>query len=275
MIAKRKGRKIVTTVHDLTFYKVPESHPFIRRTLYTLLYPRTLQISDKIITDSESTKKDLLELFPFLSPSIITVIPLGVDHSQFNPMAASGQIKRKYELNSFILSVGNLEPRKNYCRLISAFSQIAAQIPHDLVIVGHQGWDYGPVYELLNRLKLGKRIRILDHVDNPELPALYNAADLFVYPSLYEGFGLPVLEAMACGCPVITSNVSSLPEVTGDAGLLIDPYSIDEIKCAILSMLQNEDLRKSYRKKGIDRARSFSWKTCAEKTIQVYRELGA
>jgi glycosyltransferase involved in cell wall biosynthesis len=183
-------------------------------------------------------------------------------------------IKQKYHLpDRFILFVGTLEPRKNIIRLLEAYARIKDKLPHKLVIAGTKGWLYQPIFEAVKRLSLRNNVIFLGYVDDGNLPALYNLADLFVYPSIYEGFGLPVLEAMACGIPVITSNVSSLPEVAGDAAVLVDPYNVKELAGAMKHVLTNASLRKQVINKGFQQAKNFSWKKCARETLKVYEEV--
>lgn len=204
----------------------------------------------------------------------IKVIYLGVDED-YKPLSETEirKVRQKYHLNyPFILYVGSLISHKNIPTLIKAFYKLKKYgLPHKLVITGKRGWKYKNIFEIISKLNLQKDVVFTGYVQREDLPALYNAADLFVYPSLYEGFGLPPLEAMACGTPVITSNTSSLPEVVGNAGIMVDPYDIDGLAKAMYEVLTNEGLRAELRKRGLERAKMFSWKKTAEETLNVYK----
>ena len=233
-----------------------------------------LKRSDKIIAVSYSTKQDLMNYFK-ISDNKIKVIYEAADQI-FQPLSSEKvqHFKDKYDLNyQYILYVGTLEPRKNIPLIIKAFYILNKEgFQHKLVIAGKKGWKYKTIYQLIDKLNLQKEVIFIGFIPDNDLPALYNAANLFVYPSLYEGFGLPPLEAMSCGCPVITSNISSLPEVVGDAGIMIDPYSVDELYEAMHKVLINEIVRKDMIKKGLERSQMFSWTKTAEETLKIYKE---
>ncbi|HIP90277.1 MAG TPA: glycosyltransferase family 1 protein, partial [Candidatus Nanopusillus sp.] len=224
-----KNTKFIITVHDLIPFIIPKEHTKIRVLIYKLLLPKTLRTVDKIISVSHHTRKDIIKYFK-IPEDKIEVIYNGVDE-KYKPLSEEeiNNIKEKYSINyPFILYVGTLEPRKNIPTLIKAYYKLKKQgLPHKLVITGKKGWKYRSIFKTINKLNLRKDVIFTGYVPDEDLPTLYNAADLFVYPSLYEGFGLPPLEAMACGTPVITSNTSSLPEVVGDAGIMVDPYDVD------------------------------------------------
>ena len=181
----------------------------------------------------------------------------------------------KYSITgSFILFVGNISPRKNILALLQAFNKLKKRgIKHKLVIAGKKDQRYEQVLKTLNELNLGGEVIFTGYVPEEDLPKLYNAADLFVYPSLYEGFGLPILEAMACGTPVVASNVSSLPEVAGDAGLLVNPQDVDALTNAMYKVLTDDKLKESLIDKGLERAKFFSWEKTARETLEVYKEV--
>ncbi|AXI24804.1 glycosyl transferase family 1 [Methanofervidicoccus sp. A16] len=268
-------QQYVYTIHDLTPILFPNEHKNGKYLIYKLLLPKTLRTADKIIADSYNTKKDIIKYFK-IPEDKIKVIHLGVDE-KYKPLSEEeiNSIKKKYSINyPFILYVGTLEPRKNIPTLIKAYYKLKKQgLPHKLVITGKKGWKYKSIFETIDKLNLQKDIIFTGYVPEEDLPALYNAADLFVYPSIYEGFGLPPLEAMACGTPVITSNTSSLPEVVGDAGIMVDPYDVDGLSKAMYEVLTNDGLREELRKKGLERAKLFSWKECAEEHLKVYEEV--
>jgi len=173
----------------------------------------------------------------------------------------------------FILAVGKNSPRKNLEIVIKALNKIQSDIPHHLVTVGGDGWDFKNVNSLVKSLGLTDRVHFLGYVSDEMLNSLYHKATMFVYPSLFEGFGLPVLEAMASGCPVVTSNISSLPEVAGDAALLIDPQNVEEVASAIETICKNQSIATEFKQKGKKRASQFSWDECAQKTLKVYDKL--
>jgi glycosyltransferase involved in cell wall biosynthesis len=238
------------------------------------------------LADSRATKEDLIELYD-TAPDKITVLYSGVD-SRFTPEAQAGEaerIRQRYKLGHqpVILGLGTLQPRKNYSRLISAFAKIAdvsrrldgRPINHNLVVVGKKGWLFDSI--IADAARLGVRTRVIfpGFVDDEDLPALYRTADLFVFPSLYEGFGLPPLEAMACGTPVVTSNVSSLPEVVGDAGLTVDPTDINGLANSMSRALQDTRLREQMIQRGLERAAEFTWLRAAQQLCQVYQEMSA
>ena len=271
----RKVKKVLT-IHDLTPILFPEMHT--RDTVRT--WNSTLNLiknrTDSIISDSWNTKNDCIELLN-IPEEKIKVIPLAADEI-YKPMGNKEMIqeylKKRYNHDTpFILFVGTLEKRKNVPLLIKAFNEFKSYgLKHKLVIVGGKGWKFAEVFDLIKILKLKDDVIFTDYVPDNDLVKFYNTADLFVYPSLYEGFGLPPLEAMACGCPVITSNISSLPEVVGDAGLMIDPNDVVSLTESMHEILTNEGLKEDYINKSLERAKMFSWKKTAEKTWKTSEE---
>ena len=261
-----KCRKVIT-VHDLSFVNHPELFTAGKRSYKQLMTPLSLKRADRIIAVSQNTKNDIVKLYK-TDPGKVTVVYNGVgeEFCEVESKDVLSEARKKYELpDKYILFVGTIEPRKNIINLIKAYKKSGTDLI--LAIVGKKGWMSDSI---IKEITSDNRILWLDTVGSKDLPALYSMADLFVYPSLYEGFGLPVLEAMACGTPVITSNVSSLPEVAGDAAVLVDPDNADAIACAIKNILKNEELRKSLISKGPEQARKFSWKKCAKETLKVY-----
>jgi glycosyltransferase involved in cell wall biosynthesis len=273
---KTSFKKIIT-VHDLSPFLFPDMFSSRAVLLHKLLFSKTLQSVDKILTVSECSKRDLVTHFN-VPEDKIKVIFNGVD-TKFKPLNKDdvNEFLKKYNLNfPFILFVGTLEPRKNLPNLFKAYSQLKKKnISHKLVIAGKKGWKYQEIFETVNKLNLKNDIIFTDYIPENDLPALYNAADVFVYPSIYEGFGLPPLEAMACGTPVVTSNISSLPEVVGNAGITVNPKDIDMLATAMYEVLTNDALIKEMTKKGLERAKLFNWKSCAVETLKVYVEVGS
>jgi glycosyltransferase involved in cell wall biosynthesis len=268
-----KTCRVIVTIHDLTFFLDPQMHLPYKRIFFRTMIPLSARRADALITISESTRQDLLRFLP-LDARRVTAIPLGVA-ARFSPLddaAATDKIRNKYRLPArFILAVGVLEPRKNLPTLVRAFRALVEQgLPHSLVLVGHKGWMFDELFRTIANLDLAQRVIFTGYVPEEELPLVYNAADLFVYPSLYEGFGLPILEAMACGVPVITSNLSSMPEVAGDAGILVDPNDVNALADAMTRVLTDRVLRATLAAKGLARARSFSWERMAQETLAVY-----
>jgi glycosyltransferase involved in cell wall biosynthesis len=268
--------KKVITIHDLTPILFPEMHT--RDTNIT--WERSLKLiknrTDIIISDSISTKNDCIKLLN-IPEKRIRVIPLAADE-RYTPIKNKEliiqEMMNEYNIKyPFILFVGTLEKRKNVPTLIKAFYKLKkSKLEHKLVIVGGKGWKYSQIFDLIEELKLQKDVIFTDYVSDEDLVKLYNTADLFVYPSLYEGFGLPPLEAMACGCPVITSNTSSLPEVVGDAGIMIDPNDINSLTESMHKILTNKEIREDMSRKSLERAEMFSWKKTANETWNVYED---
>jgi glycosyltransferase involved in cell wall biosynthesis len=268
----------VLTIHDLSFLRVPEcADPRLRWYLGQVV-PRSVGRADFLLADSESTRRDLVELLG-VPPERVQVIYGGVD-AMFAPVEDAEALRRAREKYArgrpFILAVGTLEPRKNYPTLIRAFARArqAARLPHALVIVGRKGWVYEPIFAAVDDLGLHDEVIFPGFVPDEELPALYNAADVLVTPSFYEGFGLPALEAMACGTPVIVSDVSSLPEVVGEAGVRIDPRDEAGLAEAIVRVVGDSALRAGLREAGLRRAREFTWDRAARELLGVYARLG-
>ncbi len=271
----RLKQKYVLTVHDITTQVLPESHTNYRVTIYKELFPKTLKTADKIIAVSNHTKQDLIKYYGIPEDNI-QVIYEAAD-SVFKPPSLEEKetVARRYNLNfPYILYVGTLEPRKNILILIKAFEMLKeADAGRKLVITGKKGWKYDSIFEYIAAKDLHRDVIFTGYVPNVDLPGLYNSADLLAYPSQYEGFGLPPLEAMACGCPVITSNTSSLPEVVGDAGIQIDPGNPKLLADAMLWLLNDDSTRKEFVRKGLERSKQFGWKKCAEETLQIFREV--
>lgn len=261
----------IITVHDLAFIKFKtDSWLKNRYRHYSLKY--SLKKAKKIIAVSESTKKDIIHYFG-IKPSKIRVL-YEAANDRFKVLKGSKtNLGKKLLLpKKYILSLGTIEPRKNLSRLIEAFDKLNLR-EYKLIIAGAKGWKYKKIFEKLDSLKRRRDIIFTGYIDDKDLPQLYNNASVFVFPSLYEGFGLPVLEAMSCGCPVITSNTSSLPEVTCKASILINPYDIKEITRAIKKVLTDNKLRSKLIKEGLKQSKKFSWKKCAKETLEVYKEV--
>jgi glycosyltransferase involved in cell wall biosynthesis len=261
----------VITIHDLSFLFYPHNFPASKR-LYLRTFTRlSVRRARRVIAISENTRRDVVQQYGIL-PEKVDKIYYGLDPI-FQPLPA-GQVadfRRQRGLpERFILFVGTLEPRKNVARLIDAYAQLPSHDP-PLLLVGGKGWLYDAILRRVEELNLTDKVHFVGYVPGEELPWWYNAADLFVYPSVYEGFGLPPLEAMACGAPVITSNISSLPEVVGEAGLLIDPEDIQAMAEAMERVLADEDLPEAMRAAGLAQARRFSWQEAARHTVDSYR----
>jgi len=268
--------KSVFTLHDLIFIFHPETHKPLNRWFLTLMMPRFLRAADAVIAVSECTKRDAVRFYG-IPEEKITVIYEGVN-PRFRPASPEtiASVRARYNLpEHFILYVGTIEPRKNLTALLEAFHHLLATHDLRLVIVGKKGWLYEGFFRRLRELGLGNRVIFTGYVPDEDLPAIYSAAELFVFPSLYEGFGLPVLEAMACGVPVICSNTSSLPEVAGDAALLVDPTDVRALAGAMEQALTDEALRVTLRARGIERAQRFTWARAAQETMQVYENVVA
>jgi len=256
--SKPKGLKLVVTVHDIIPKLFPKAQTFRRNLYFKFIFPHVLAQADRIISVSQSTKKDLVKHYG-IDESTINVTYLGSDLTY-----TKATVPKKYNLpKDYILFVGTVEPRKNLRRVIEAYKKLNPK--ESLVIVGAKGWEKEDIYQ-----NSSKKIIFTGYVDSEDLPKIYSNAKVFIYPSLYEGFGIPVLEAMNCRVPVITSHVSSLPEVAGDAAIYVDPYSINDMKDAMAALLKSKKLRDEFIKKGIQQSKKFSWKKTARQTEQVY-----
>ena len=270
---KAKTRTIVT-VHDLSFVREPDSvMPGMARQLNTWV-PRSVARADHVVAVSEATRQDLIELYQ-TPPEKISTLHHGVTEN-FKPVTEAAElqaVRQKYGLSSdpFILSLSTIQPRKNYQRLIQAFAELAPSL--SLAIGGSKGWRYDAVFEEVAKQGLTDRVHFLGFVAEADLPALYSAASLFVYPSLYEGFGLPILEAMACGAPVVASNQSSLPEVVGSAGLLVNPYDVAALTETMAKVLAEPTLQQQLSTAGQAQIKKFSWAGMAKQLLDLYRKV--
>jgi glycosyltransferase involved in cell wall biosynthesis len=264
-------------VHDLAYF-MPELNAYRwTDTLYMrALLPQSMRRADGVFAVSENTKRDIIR-YTGCDPSKITVTYEAAD-GRYRPVTDAESlrsVKEKYGLPElFVLYTGSLSPRKNMVRLLEAFAAIRAKVPHHLVLTGSKSWKDRSVHEMISRLRLTDRIRQLGYVEEEDMPALYSLASVYVYPSLYEGFGLPVLEAMQCGCPVVASSTSSIPEVAGDAAVLVDPRDSDAISRAIHTVLSDVQGRDERMALGVRRAAEFSWRRCAGTMLNVIRGKG-
>ncbi|WP_167879477.1 glycosyltransferase family 1 protein [Methanococcoides sp. NM1] len=275
----------IITVHDLVPIIHPESMKFKDYIYWNFIFPIYLKKADRIICISKSTQNDLLSKFN-VDEDKIRLVYQGISKN-FKIKAKKDSyenIHRCFKKNNMmvadienktiLLSVNVLSPRKNIARTIEAFDICAETDPKlILFIVGKKGWAYDQIFNTYRKTKNTKRIFFMDYVEEDVLISFYNVAKAFVYPSLYEGFGLPILEAQACGCPVITSNVSSMPEVAGEGAILVDPYSVEEIASAISKITSDDTFKISLSIKGFNNCMMFSWEKCAEETLKVYEEV--
>jgi glycosyltransferase involved in cell wall biosynthesis len=265
------GCPFVVTIHDLSFLFYPQSFRPLNRFYLKLFARLSARRARRVIAVSESTKRDAVKQYG-VTPEQVDVVYNGVDPA-FRPLPTDQVSAFRADRGlpeQFILFVGTLEPRKNIARLIQAYAQLPGARP-PLIFVGGKGWFYDEIFALVERLNLGAEVHFAGYVPTDDLPWWYNAADLFVYPSLYEGFGLPPLEAMACGTPVVTSTASSLPEVVGQAGLLVDPADTEGLAVAMEQCLTDADLRARMKAMGLARAAVFSWRETARRTVDSYR----
>ena len=268
--------KSVITIFDMTFFTMPQLHLASKVAYFQKMIPVALKKADKIIAISKQTKNDIINTFGVEQDKIrVIYIGAGKEFRVISDKDAVEGIKQKYGLpKKYILFVGTIEPRKNIKGLIHAYAVLKNKgYEHKLVIVGKRGWHYSDIFEAVRRLKLNSDVIFTDYVLGQDLPFIYNGASIFVYPSFYEGFGIPVLEAMSCGIPVVTSNVSSLPEITGEATLLINPMDIEDISISIDKILRDAHLANVLVKKGLDRASLFSIEKMIAETVQVYNEV--
>jgi alpha-1,3-rhamnosyl/mannosyltransferase len=266
----------LTTVHDLSWLSYPEAHPVERVRFLDRHLPRTLERADRVLTDSEFIAAEIASRFG-VPRGKIRAIPLGVD-AAYRPRNRDeiAPVLEKHGLRdrAYLLVVATLEPRKNLERLARAYAALpsALKARHPLAIVGARGWLNRDLERMLTPLEADGAVRRLGYVAENELPSIYAGAHAFAFPSLYEGFGLPVLEAMASGVPVLTSNVSSLPEVAGDAALTVDPLDERALGEGLVRLLEDDAWREPAAARGLLRASAYPWSRCVEATIDAYRE---
>jgi glycosyltransferase involved in cell wall biosynthesis len=276
LLPKLSQARSVFTLHDTAYIHQPQYHLPRNRIYLRLMMPRFLARSDAVITVSEHTRRDA-ERWYGLRGDRVHVIPEGVEE-YLRPMTEPGAlaaVRARYHLpERFILFVGTIEPRKNLATLLEAYAALRAGGRHagvGLVIAGGKGWLYSGFFERLRALGLEDSVTLTGYVPEADLPALMNCAEVFAFPSSFEGFGLPPLEAMACGVPLVCSNATSLPEVVGEAGLLLPPDNVAAWTEALGRVLSDADLRAELRARGLARARLYSWETAARKTLAVYQ----
>ena len=270
---------VINTIHDLSFEHLPET--FKRRSWrqMRLTIRRSAQTAAHIITDSNFSRDDILRTYK-LSPDRVTATPLAAS-TKFKPVedfTEIGRVRQRYGIvGDYILTVGSIQPRKNLPRLIRAFAALCREgnirpLP-TLVIVGKRGWLYEETLDTAENSEVKERILFTDYVPENDLPALYSGARCFVYPSYFEGFGIPPLEAMRCGTPTITGNRTCFPEIIGDGGLMVDPFDETAILEGILKIFSDSKLRTELQEKGIRRANLFDWKETARQTLRVYERV--
>lgn len=269
--------RTLLTVHDLSFVRVPQAASPSLQAYLNRAVPRSVSMADHILADSQATKDDLLALYG-ADANKITVLYSGVDSrfQKITDVTVLRQARAKYGLIgiSYLLSVGTVQPRKNYSRVVRALAGLR-QRGYDLhyAIAGGKGWLEAEMHQAIAETGLGDAVHLLGFVDDDDLPVLYSAARALVIPSLYEGFGLPILEAMACGTPVITSSLSSMPEVAGAAGVLVDPLDISAIEAAVMRIESDSHYRAFLIDAGYQQARQFTWEKSARQLKSIYERL--
>ena len=269
--------KTVNTVHDLSHVLYPEFHPQARVDFMNMAFEASLKNTTHVITDTETVRNEFMHQFDWPSDKV-TAIGLAMDdafHPRSDEQLAPTLAKYHLQARGYVLYVGTIEPRKNTMRLLQAYEALepALRRAYPLVLAGGKGWKSDDVHRQMERAKQQGWLHYLSYVDQAELPILYAGARLFAYPSLYEGFGLPIVEAMASGTPVLTSDISCMPEVAAGAARLINPLDVEDMSRALAECLGNEIWLDASRAKGLVRAAGLSWDKCAEQTLAVYRRL--
>ncbi len=271
------GTVTLLTVHDLSFVRAPETATPVLKAYLDRVVPRSVRRASHVLADSQATKDDLVALYG-VAPEKVSVLLSGVS-AHFRPVqdpAVRAAVRERYGIPAapYIFSVGTVQPRKNYARLMEALAALGPEAGDiRLVIAGGRGWLDSPIYDAVRALGLEGRVHFTGFVDDADLPALYSDALCLAYPSLYEGFGFPVLEAFACGTPVITSKLSSMPEVAGDAALLVDPYDVGALTAALKRLLSDPALRAELVRRGYRQAEQFTWARAASQLAGIYRRL--
>jgi glycosyltransferase involved in cell wall biosynthesis len=263
----------IVSVMDLSFLTHPHTHRPIPRLYLRTMTQLSCRRARRIIAISEWTKRDIVRCYG-IDPARVDAIPLAVDHERFRPL--SPDARRAFRTahgigDRAVFYLGSIEPRKNLTRLIDAFARLPQ--PAQLFIGGSLAWKYDEILARVQRLGLHERVHMLGRIEPQDLPAWYSACTVFAYPSLYEGFGFPPLEAMACGAAVVSSDASSLPEVVGDAGLTVAPTDVDALARALARLLDDDDLRRSLQQRAVARAAAFTWERVATQTIAAYEQM--
>lgn len=270
------GTPTLLTVHDLSFVRAPETATPVLKAYLDRVVPRSVARATHILADSQATKDDLIALYGTPADKI-TVLLSGVSahFRRVDDPAAHQAVRERYGIppQPYIISVGTVQPRKNYARLMEALATLGPEgADIHLVIAGGRGWLDSPIYGAVKSFGLENRVHFTGFVDDADLPALYSAALCLAYPSLYEGFGFPVLEAFACGTPVVSSTLSSIPEVAGDAALLVDPYDVGALAAALRRVLNDPALRAGLVERGARQAAQFTWARTARHLREIYRQ---
>jgi glycosyltransferase involved in cell wall biosynthesis len=270
---------VIATVHDVSFLEHPEYFTRARAWQLQQTVRRTVQSAVKILTGTEYARSSILKVYGDLEEEKVVVVPYAAS-AEFRPISpetAAAAVRERFQVRGpFILAVGDLQPRKNHVGLIRAFERLVRAYPqfkHELVVAGKETWFAEQVRAAAKASGVENRIRFCGFVTDPELLNLYNASDLYILPSYYEGFGLPALEAMAAGTAVVCSNTTALPEVVDGAAILFDPYAVDEIVRAMADVLLDAELRGRLERLGLQRAAHFNWQTCASRTLEVFHEV--
>ncbi len=276
MVPLGTGAARVVTIHDMSLKLYPECHPLRRRVINRPLISVAARVADAVVAVSNSARDDLLR-FHNIPADRVSVVheAAGPDFRPIRDRVMRARIRLRYGLpERFVLYVGAIEPRKNLPRLVEAFAQARRQgIAHELVCVGPYGWSSRDLYDYVDRLGLRRVVHFTGYVPAEDLPVIYSLSEFFVFPSIYEGFGLPVIEAMACGTPVITSNTSSLLEIAADAAETTDPHDGEALAAALVRLATSVDRRRELAALGVERARQFSWTRTAKEMLALYHRV--
>ena len=271
------GKKVVT-IHDMVYKAFPETVRGRTKFMLEMGLKKSMKRADIIVTDSEFSKSEIIKYFPEYSQKI-RVVPCGVDCEKFKPCdnpSEISRVKKSLEINgNYFLYVGTIEPRKNLVKLIRAYKVFTRYVenPPKLVLAGAKGWLCDDIYKLVEKLDIDDKVIFTKYVPSEDMTPLMCGAIAFVFPSLYEGFGMPPLEAMACGVPVLASGEASIPEVVGDCAVICDAYSVKSIAKGLYRLYKNPDLCRDLSLRGLERSKQFTWERSAEKLYAIYKEL--